>query len=50
MVKNCAEITNLKSEYRLGHISMREVIEHLDLGPDATYEDYCEALEEILES
>lgn len=42
-------LENLRHEYTEGTISMLEVIDRVDLGPDATYEDYCEVVEALLE-
>jgi len=42
-------LENLRHEYSEGSISMLEVIDRVDLGPDATYEDYCEVVELLLE-
>jgi hypothetical protein len=42
-------LESLRHEYSEGSISMLEVIDRVDLGPDATYEDYCEVVELLLE-
>lgn len=42
-------LENLRHEYTEGTISMLEVIDRVDLGPNATYEDYCEVVEALLE-
>lgn len=42
-------LENLRHEYAEGTISMLEVIDRVDLGPNATYEDYCEVVEALLE-
>lgn len=42
-------LENLRHEYAEGNVSMLELIDRVDLGPDATYEDYCEVVEILLE-
>jgi hypothetical protein len=42
-------LENLRHEYAEGNVSMLELIDRVDLGPDATYEDYCEIVESLLE-
>ena len=42
-------LENLRHEYAEGSVSMLELIDRVDLGPDATYEDYCEVVEILLE-
>lgn len=41
-------LENLRHEYSDGNVSMLELIDRVDLGPDATYEDYCEVVESLL--
>jgi hypothetical protein len=41
-------LENLRHEYSDGNLSMLEVIDRVDLGPDATYEDYCEVVDALL--
>jgi hypothetical protein len=41
-------LENLRYEFSDGNVSMLEVIDRVDLGPDATYEDYCEVVEALL--
>lgn len=42
-------LENLRHEYAEGTVSMLEVIDRIDLGEDATYDDYCEVVEALLE-
>lgn len=42
-------LETLRHEYAEGTISMLEVIDRIDLGEDATYEDYCEVVEALIE-
>jgi hypothetical protein len=41
-------LENLRYEFSDGNVSMLELIDRVDLGPDATYEDYCEVVEALL--
>ena len=41
-------LENLRHEYAESNVSMLELIDRVDLGPDATYEDYCEVVEILL--
>jgi hypothetical protein len=41
-------LENLRYEFSDGNVSMLEVIDRVDLGPEATYEDYCEIVEALL--
>ena len=41
-------LENLRHEYSDGNLSMLEVIDRVDLGPDATYEDYCEVVDALM--
>jgi hypothetical protein len=41
-------LENLRHEYSDGRVSMLELIDRVDLGPDATYEDYCEVVDLLL--
>lgn len=43
-------LETLRHEYSEGAISMLELIDRVDLGPNATYEDYCEVVELLMES
>lgn len=38
----------LRHEFSDGKLSMLEVIDRVDLGPDATYEDYCEVVDALM--
>lgn len=42
-------LDTLRHEFENGNVSMLELIDRVDLGPDATYEDYCEVVEGLLE-
>lgn len=42
-------LENLRHEYAEGTISMLEVIDRIDLGENATYEDYCEVVDLLME-
>lgn len=41
-------LETLRHEYSDGKVSMLELIDRVDLGPDATYEDYCEVVDLLL--
>lgn len=41
-------VETLRHEYMDGKISMLEVIDRIDLGPEATYEEYCEVVDALL--
>jgi hypothetical protein len=41
-------LENLRHEYSDGKVSMLELIDRVDLGPDATYEDYCEVVDLLM--
>jgi hypothetical protein len=41
-------LENLRYEFSDGKVSMLELIDRVDLGPEASYEDYCEVIEELL--
>jgi len=41
-------LETLRHEYSDGRVSMMELIDRVDLGPDATYEDYCEVVDSLL--
>ena len=41
-------LENLRHEFSDGRLSMLEVIDRVDLGPDATYDDYCEVVETLM--
>lgn len=41
-------LENLRHEFSDGRLSMLELIDRVDLGPDATYEDYCEAVDALM--
>ena len=42
-------LENLRHEYAEGNVSMLELIDRVNLGPDATYEDYCEVVDALME-
>ena len=41
-------LENLRYEFSDGKVSMLELIDRVDLGPNATYEDYCEVVDSLL--
>jgi hypothetical protein len=41
-------LENLRYEFSDGKISMLELIDRVDLGPDATYDEYCEVIDALL--
>jgi hypothetical protein len=41
-------LENLRYEFSDGKVSMLELIDRVDLGPNATYEDYCEVVDALL--
>ena len=41
-------LATLRHEYSDGRISMCELMDRVDLGPDATYEEYCEVFDKLL--
>lgn len=41
-------LENLRHEYADGKVSMLELIDRIDLGPNATYEEYCEAIDTLM--
>jgi hypothetical protein len=41
-------LENLRHEYSDGRLSMLELIDRVDLGPNATYDDYCEAVDALM--
>ena len=41
-------LETLRHEYSDGRVSMLELIDRVDLGPDATYEDYCEVVDSLM--
>ncbi len=41
-------LESLRYEFSDGRVSMLEIIDRVDLGPEATYEDYCEVREALL--
>ena len=41
-------LENLRHEFSDGRVSMLELIDRVDLGPDATYDDYSEIIELLL--
>lgn len=43
-------LENLRHEYADGKVSMLELIDRVDLGPDATYEDYCEIVDILIKT
>jgi hypothetical protein len=42
-------LENFRHNYEDGKVSMLELIDRVDLGPDATYEDYCEVVDLLME-
>jgi hypothetical protein len=42
-------LETLRHEFSEGTVSMMEIIDRIDLGPDATYDDYCEVVDALLE-
>lgn len=42
-------LETLRHEFSEGTVSMLEVIDRIDLGPDATYDDYCEVVDALME-
>jgi hypothetical protein len=42
-------LEELRYEFADGKLSMMEFIDRVDLGPEATYEDYCEIVDALLE-
>jgi hypothetical protein len=41
-------LETLRHEYADGRVSMLELIDRVDLGPDCTYEDYCEVVDALM--
>ena len=41
-------LETLRHDYSDGRVSMLELIDRVDLGPRATYEDYCEVVEKLM--
>lgn len=41
-------LESLRHEFSDGRVSMLELIDRVDLGPNATYEDYCEVVDSLL--
>ena len=41
-------LENLRHEYADGNVSMLEIIDRVDLGEGATYEDYCEVVDALM--
>jgi len=41
-------LETLRHEFSEGNVSMLEVIDRVDLGPEATYEDYCEVVDVLM--
>ena len=41
-------LEQLRYEFSDGKVSMLELIDRVDLGPNATYEDYCEVVDALL--
>jgi len=41
-------LETLRHEYADGKVSMLELIDRVDLGPDCTYEDYCEVVDALM--
>jgi hypothetical protein len=43
-------LETLRHDYADGKVSMLEFIDKVDLGPEATYDDYCEVVESLLKA
>ena len=41
-------LNTLRHEFADGRVSMMELIDRVDLGPDATYDDYCEVVDALM--
>ena len=41
-------LENLRYEFSDGRVSMLELIDRVNLGPEATYEDYCEVVDALM--
>lgn len=41
-------LESLRHDFADGKVSMLELIDRVDLGPDATYDDYCEVVESLM--
>ena len=41
-------LESLRHDFADGRVSMLELIDRVDLGPDATYDDYCEMIETLI--
>ena len=41
-------LENLRYEFSDGKVSMLELIDRVDLGPNATYDDYCEIVDRLM--
>lgn len=41
-------LETLRYEFSDGRVSMLELIDRVDLGPDASYEDYCEVVDALM--
>lgn len=41
-------LETLRHEFTDGRISMLELIDRIDLGPDATYDEYCEVVDALM--
>jgi hypothetical protein len=41
-------LENLRHDFSDGRVSMLELIDRVDLGPNATYEDYCEVVDALV--
>ena len=42
-------LESLRHDYSDGKVSMLELIDRVDLGPEASYEDYCEVVDALLQ-
>jgi len=42
-------LETLRHEFSEGTVSMLEIIDRIDLGPNATYDDYCEVVDALME-
>jgi len=43
-------LSTLRHEYADGRVSMAELFDRVDLGPEATYEEYCEVFDALLDA
>ena len=43
------EFGQLRQLWHQGKLSMKDLIDRVDLGPNATYEDYCDLFDQMLD-